>query len=255
MLERLHNIRVVLARPRFPENIGAAARAVANLGLGGLWVVEPVRLWQEPMRRMATGQGREVLESMQVAGSLQEALAGCVAAVGTTARRGRDRLQLLPPRQAAPEMLQRAAAGPVAVVFGPEDKGLATRELDHCYASLCIPTTADSSLNLAQSVVVVAYELRAAAAEAAEAGQPPAGPGRDQAPAPLEELDALKRRLVRAFIAMGVLPAQNPEHFFRPFKTVLDRARPTRREVRAWHGIARQGLWLSRRAGLEEPGE
>jgi tRNA/rRNA methyltransferase len=54
MLKRLQNVRVVLARPRFPENIGAAARAVANLGLGGLWVVEPVRLWQEPMGRMAT---------------------------------------------------------------------------------------------------------------------------------------------------------------------------------------------------------
>lgn len=242
MLELLEQMMVVLVRPRFPENIGAAARAVANLGLGGLRVVAPERLWEKPMRRLATEAGAAVLEGMEVFPDLEDALADCAGAAATTARRGERRGQLLPPRQAAPLVFQWAASSPgakAALVFGPEDRGLDNRELGLCQLSICIPTTENSSLNLAQAVVVLAYELRVQAL---------AAQGRHQKPqtsrAPLGEVKGLYRHLREALDAIGVFRGDNPEHFFRPFKQVMDRAGLTSREVRSLHGLARQVLWL-----------
>ncbi len=242
MLGRLQNLQVVLVRPRFPENIGAAARAVANMGLGGLRVVAPARLWPEPMHRLASRHGRPVLEKMLVVESLDQALADCVAAAATTARVGRNRGRLASPRRAAGRLLEWAAQGPVGLVFGPEDRGLSTRELDACFVSVCIPTSAQASLNLAQAVVVMAYELRCAALEAgAGDGGRGSTPPR---PASLAEMQGLHRHLKEALTALGTLRADNPDHFYRPFKAVLERAGLTSREVRAWRGLARQALWL-----------
>jgi len=237
----LTNLFIVLVRPRFPENIGAAARAAANLGLGGLRVVDPERPWPEAMQRLAGSQGRPLLEAMQVHGTLEQALADAVGAAATTARSGYQRGRLLFPRQAAPELLTWAGQGRVGLVFGPEDRGLTTAELDRCQMGVCIPTTEASSLNLAQAVVVLAYELRMAALE----GQAPRRPG--PPPASLQEINGLKEHLLQALVAIGTLPADNPEHFFRPLKAGLERARLSSREARALRGIARQMLWLAGR--------
>jgi len=252
MPELLEHLLVVLVRPRFPENIGAAARAVANFGLGGLRVVAPERLWEKPMRRLATEAGAAVLEGMEVFPDLESALADCAGAAATTARRGERRGQLLPPRQAAPAVLALTAGAPgarAALVFGPEDRGLDNRELNLCQLSICIPTTDNASLNLAQAVVVLAYELRVQALAARGRGHP-SRPAR----APLGEVHALYRHLRQAMDAIGVFRGDNPEHFFRPFQQVLDRAGLTSREVRSLHGLARQVLWLKGeldKAGLE----
>jgi tRNA/rRNA methyltransferase len=246
MLDSLPRIKVILVRPRFPENIGAAARAVANMGLGGLAVVQPERLWPEPMGRLASSCGVKVLADLQVCENLPEALADCTAAAATTARRGRDRGQLLTPRQAAPKLLNWAQDGKVGLVFGPEDRGLTTEELDACMISVCIPTTADSSLNLAQAVVVQAYELRMAALEALAAKEDTPKISARRQPAGMDEMAALHNHLKKALAAMDVILPDNPDHFYRPIKNVLERARPTSAEVRALHGIARQGLWFSR---------
>ncbi|MBI4797761.1 MAG: RNA methyltransferase [Desulfarculus sp.] len=241
MLERLGNIVMVLCRPKFPENIGAAARAVANMGLGGLSVVAPERPWPEPMARLATEAGAGVLKAMRTHDHLAEALEDCNLAIATTARQGRRRGRLTTPRQAAPQALLAAGQGRVAVVFGPEDKGLNTEEVDLCGLSVCIPTDRASSLNLAQAVMVLAYELRQAALEGAGLA---AGPGARPQPATLKELEGLKSHLKQALVAVGSIPADNPDHFFRPFKAPLERGGITTREVRAWRGLARQILWL-----------
>ena len=140
MIELLANIHVVLVRPRFPENIGDAARAVANMGLGGLRVVSPLRLWEDPMKRLATDSGKPVLESMSVYDSLEEALKDCVAAAAFTARIGEKRGRLVGPKKAAAQVLTWAKEGKAALVFGPEDRGLNTEELDCCFLSVCVPT-------------------------------------------------------------------------------------------------------------------
>lgn len=246
MLDRLSQIKVILVRPRFPENIGSAARVVANMGLGGLTVVQPERLWPDPMRRLASSCGVKVLAELQVCDGLDQALEDCTAAAATTARRGRDRGQLLTPRQAAPKVLNWTDDGRVGLVFGPEDRGLTTQELDACMASLCIPTTRDSSLNLAQAVVVLAYELRMAALEAISAEEDMPKVSARRKPAGMDEMAALHDHLKEALAAMDVILPDNPDHFYRPIKNVLERARPNSAEVRALHGIARQGLWFSR---------
>ncbi len=230
---------VVLVRPRFPENIGAAARVVANMGLGGLRVVEPQRPWEEPMQRLASTCGRAVLAAMEVYDDLESALADTKGAAATTARTGYKRGELISPRRAAPELLAWAQGGKAAIVFGPEDRGLTTPQLDRCQLSVCIPTAQASSLNLAQAVMVMAYELRLAALEAHAA--PAAGPN----PASHGEMMGLHRHLMDGLVAIGTLKKDNPEHFYRPIKNVIERGRPSSREVRAMRGIARQMLWAA----------
>ncbi len=242
MEELLRNIMVVLVRTKFPENIGSAARACANMGLGGLRVVAPERLWPEPMARLASTAGAAYLETMETFDSLDRALADCLAGAAFTARLGRRRGRLVSPRRAAPQILELAAQGLVALVFGPEDKGLDTAEVDACGLTVSIPTAEAASLNLAQAVMVMAYELRLTALEAGPESAP--GPASRPQPASLKELAGLKEHLKEALVAIGCIPADNPDHFFRPFKATLERAGVTSREVRAWRGLARQALWL-----------
>jgi tRNA/rRNA methyltransferase len=149
------------------------------------------------------------------------------------------------PRQAAAQALDWAEDGKTALVFGPEDNGLSTGELDRCFVSVCIPTTPAASLNLAQAVMVAAYEMRLAAL--AGESEPAGNENRPPAPLPASqaELAGLREHLIKALAAVGVIPADNPEHFYRPFKNVLERAGVSSREVRALRGVARQILWLS----------
>ncbi|MDR1396853.1 MAG: RNA methyltransferase, partial [Desulfarculales bacterium] len=222
------NMLPVLVSPRFPENIGAVARVCANMGLGPMRLVAPERLWPVPMERLATPAGRPWLESLSVYPDLASALADCLLAAGASARVGRDRGFLTTPRQAAPHILARAALGRVALVFGPEDTGLTTGDLDLCSFTVTIPTAGHASLNLSQAVMVLAYEMRLQALAQAEPE-----PARI-IPAPLEEQLSLRQHLQQAFAAIKVINPENPEHFMRPYKLSLERAGLSRREVRAW---------------------
>lgn len=239
MQDLMKSLVVVLVRPRFPENIGAAARAVANMGIGGLRVVSPLRLWDKPMRRLATEHGSPVLEAMERFENLEDALADCVAGVATTARLGTKRGRLLPPRQGADQVMAWARDGRVALVFGPEDRGLDTHEVDLCQISFRIPTAEMASLNLAQAVIVVAYEMRLCALE--QNGQTTSA---ERQLASHQEVELLKSHLKEALVAIGAMLPENPDHFFRHIKNVLDRAGLSSREVRNLHGLARQILWL-----------
>lgn len=233
----LSNILPILVTPRFPENIGAVARVCANMGLGPMRLVAPERLWDVPMQRLATPAGLPWLQNMTIYPDLKQALNNCLLAVGTSARVGKERGRLLNPRQAALPILQAAGRGLVALVFGPEDKGLNTRDLDLCSLTINIPTTESSSLNLAQAVMVLAYELRLQLSESQAI--PPAIKS-----APLQEQLDLREHLEQAFAAIKVINPENSKHFMRPYKASLEKARLTSREVRAWRGLARKILWL-----------
>ena len=236
----LQKIIPILVAPRFPENIGSVARVCANMGLGSMRLVAPQRLWPDPMQRLATHAGMPWLESLTTYDTLGEALHGCLLAAGTSARVGKERGFLANPRQAAPHILGAAQQGMAAIVFGPEDTGLTTQDLDLCSLTITIPTSNASSLNLSQAVMVLAYELRLQALEK----QDPAP--LKVTPAPLEEQLALREHLQEAFAAIKVINRENPEHFMRPYKLSLERATLTSREVRAWRGLARKILWLNR---------
>ncbi len=150
---------VVLVRPRFPENIGAAARACANFGADGLLVVAPERLDWERMRAMATRVGEGVLDGMEVFQDLGEALRGFQRVVGSTARLGAFRKVHRTLRDVAPEIRDLAASSKVALLFGNEKWGLSNEELFFCDEVFTIPTAGGTSLNVAQAVVVTLYEV------------------------------------------------------------------------------------------------
>jgi len=155
----LDRVRIVLCRPSHPGNIGAAARAMKTMGLADLRLVQPARFPAPEAEWMAT-HAEDVLASARVVASLGEALADCVAAFALSARPREWSPRVLAAREAASLALERASAGPVAFVFGPESAGLTNEELFACQFLVHIPTHADHrSLNLAQAVQVVSYEL------------------------------------------------------------------------------------------------
>lgn len=147
---------VVLVQPLHPGNVGAVARAMANLGLRRLVVVDPPSFDMERARWMASG-GRDILEAARFVATVEEAVEGCTWAVGATARKRRWEWPVLNPRGLAREAFERE--GPVALLFGREDHGLDNDALTWCQTALRIPTAGEPSLNLAQAVLMTCSAL------------------------------------------------------------------------------------------------
>ena len=253
-LSRRH-IDVVLAEPQKSENIGAAARAMANMGLGRLVLVRPRNLRRELMESMATSHALSVLTEMTLHEDLDEALAPYGLVVGSTARPGRHRGPFYTPRQLAPLLLadEGKEPGPVALLFGPERMGLTTGDLRLCQKVVRIPTDRPetSSLNLAQAVLLLGYELLLAAGAAPE---PPA-----VRPAPQAELAGMYADLTDLLLQIGFLPADNPEHWLMNIKKIFNRSLLTSGECNLWRGVCRQARWAlanpgRARANMERPG-
>ena len=156
----LDNIRIVLVNTSHPGNIGGVARAMKNMGLSRLYLVEPRQFPHEEADWRAASAG-DVLQSAVVTSTLEEAIGDCQFVVGTSARERRIPWPLLDPRQCAQRMASASSQQQVAVLFGREDRGLTNEELKLCNLHLHVPTAeAYSSLNLAMAVQIVCYELR-----------------------------------------------------------------------------------------------
>lgn len=227
------SVRFVLHRPRNAQNIGAAARALANTSAGALWVVEPPGYDRGQAARLAAGAD-DVLEAMRVVRTLPEALEGCVDVVMTTGKPPADLPPPLDPEATARRLL--AAPGPTAVVFGDEVRGLPNRVLRKAGAIATIPTAAKSSLNLAQAVLVFAYEiLLAGKAGVPLSGEDAArsyGPAtEDAAPADEGLLGRLRERALTLLLPTGFLNPQQPDRVLDELLRLLRRAGPSRREV------------------------
>jgi tRNA/rRNA methyltransferase len=234
----LDAVRIVLVRPKGAANVGAVARAMKNMGLGDLALVGPARGWKRGAT-MAV-HARDLLERARVAASIGEAVADCRLVVGTTCRGGPYRARARSPEALAPSILAHAAAGPVAILFGPEDHGLANDDLKPCQRLLAIDTSPDyPSLNLAQAVLLCCYELRRAARVGLPA--PAALPL-----APAAALELLFDRLQRALLRVGFLNPQNPDHIMFAIRELLGRAGLDEAEVRVLLGLARQIEWYAR---------
>jgi tRNA/rRNA methyltransferase len=221
-------VRLVLVRPRNPENLGAVARAMKNLGLAD-WAIAALGTHDFDAARRVAVHAEELLDKPRVVASLDEAVADCAWVVGTSSRRARGKRRLSP-QEVAREALARAAAGRTAIVFGDERGGLTKAELDRCHDLSAIPTErGQPSMNLAQAVVVYAWELRRAALEADAARRPSRAPeGATEAELSRVE-DALRDALRHAGFLAG------PErHAVRDLAAALRRARLTAREARLW---------------------
>ena len=242
-------VRFVLVEPRGAGNVGAAARALKNLGFSRLDLVAPrCDPLGDEARRMAV-DARDVLERARRHPTLDEALAGAGTVVGTSRRTGKHRRPHWRLGALADELARLAAAGELALVFGREDRGLTDAELDRCTHLVHLPAAADyPSYNLAQAVLLAAYELRSIEESSSDAGalEPPASQ---------EEREAMYRHLQSALRAIGFLSRDTTEVIMRRLRRAFGRASLTHDEVRMLRGVARQTLWVARQAGLSAPAE
>jgi tRNA/rRNA methyltransferase len=227
----------VLFRPQSAGNIGAAARALKNMGFDDLRLVAPGPLNNREAAAMAV-HADDVLARATVYPDLAAALADCSVAVGTTSRRGGYRRRAHPLRAAAAELNAIAGSNKIAIVFGREDHGLTNHELKLCNRLITIPTAPEyPSLNLAQAVVVVAYELMMASEESPSARAPLL--------APAAISDPMLVRMEEALVSIGFIPDDNPDHIMLAIREIFGRSGLTAREVEILNGIARQMRWVA----------
>jgi tRNA/rRNA methyltransferase len=229
----LDRIRIVLSHPSHPGNIGAAARAMKTMGLSRLYLVNP-KLFPDPQSdAMATG-AVDLLASARVVGSLAEALAGTVSATAMTGRKRELATQPMWARQAAADLVLTTAEGDVALVFGNETAGLSNEEVALCRQWALIPTSPDyRSLNLAQAVQILAYELRLAAVDI---GVPPAVSEAGE-PASYEDVEALVAHLERAAVGSGFLDPAQPKRLIPRMRRMFSRTRLEKEEVNILRGM------------------
>jgi tRNA/rRNA methyltransferase len=228
----LNNLSVVLVESRGERNIGSVARAMANFGVTDLRLVAPkVDHLHDEARKMAV-KASVLLEQATVYPDLQSALNDCHYAYATTRRFGKYRVDFHHPDSAATELLPLLDTGRVAMVFGREDKGLKTEELDLCQRLITIPTCGSiASMNLAQSVVICLYEI---GKQYGEASGKVAG---ERTLATVEHLETLFAHMRETLLEIKYLNPQNPEHIMRSYRQMFGRAGLDDREVRILRGL------------------
>lgn len=232
---RLDHIAIVLHEPHFPENIGAAARAVKNMGIGQLVVSQPRDCDLTRILRMATHTAADVVEDMEVYDDLKEALAPFHYIVGTTARKGSHRQTVSSPNRLARDLIPISRNNRIAVLFGPEDRGLTNRELRYCDVLVTIPTAHFSSLNLAQAVMILSYELFLATLDKPKEFTPRR--------AERFELERMYANLTQTLARINFINPENPEYWMTSVRRFFSRIGLTAREVKIIQGICRQIDW------------
>ena len=232
----LGNITIILVEPLHPGNIGAACRAMKNMGLGRLKLVHPPLDRNNDALKMAHG-AEDILENATRYLTLGEALADIQYVIGATARLGGWREQALPPREAAEDILHIASSGNrVAILFGSEDRGLSNEHIKHCQRLISIPSSPEQrSLNLAQSVLIVAYELFLATLGKLPPGPKLAGAG---------HVEAMFEDLTEALRLIDFLKPGNPDYWVMSIKRVFGRSGLSEKEVNMFRGICRQIRWI-----------
>lgn len=231
---RLERVAIVLFRPQLAENIGAAARAACNMGINRLVLVQPADLHTERMAMMATGPSVRLLETMEIHDDLAAALSPFQYIVGTTARLGGVRNDYHSPREMAAMLVEISATNDVALLFGPENWGLTNDELPFCHDLVTIPTGECSSLNLAQAVMVLAYELFTAVSP-----KPHFVPRLANS----RELQAMYDMLQETLVKINFISHQNPEHWMFNVRRLFSRHGLRAREAQVIKGICRQIDW------------
>ena len=233
----LHNLRAILVKPRFPENIGKAARACANMGCESLGVVCPERWKAASVYSLATPKGAKVIDQCKFFPDLRSALATSHRAFAATARTGGWRKRVMTPENCAREAVDALRRGEVvSLVFGPEDKGLTNAEISICGNIVNIPAYGEaSSLNLAQATLIILYEcaklynLRACEARLPESERVRMG-----------DMESLEREFKDALILLDCLHGKNPDYYFSQWRSLLDRLNLNRKEYSSFMGLCRQ---------------
>ena len=233
----LDNIRVVLVGTLYTGNVGSACRAMANMGIRHLRLAAPnlQNGWDEG-ERMAV-HATDILAAREEFPTFESAVADCVAVVGTTAREGLYRQHVKAPRDCAADLLALAAQGPVALVFGREDKGLLNEEIAQCTHLVRIPVSEGyTSINLAQAVLITCYELFTATGDYKP-------PHEKAPPAPQAQKMQLMKNWADMLLQIGFMKPEQKDHFMQGFHRVFSRGVFTRDDAALLLGVARQTIW------------
>ncbi|MFQ3263106.1 MAG: tRNA (cytidine32/uridine32-2'-O)-methyltransferase [Polaribacter sp.] len=235
-VERQSKIRMVLVNTTHPGNIGGAARAIKNMGLTELYLVQP-REFPAPRAVWRAAGARDILTNVKVVESLDEAIAGCGLVVGTSARERRIPWPLINPRECGEKIWSEAASHDVALLFGREDRGLTNSELQKCHYHVHIPSNPDySSLNLATAVQVLAYEVRMASLQD-ENGVLPSMDEWDQPLATADELELFHQHLAETMATLKFYDPDNPKQLLTRMRRLFNRTRMDKMEVSMLRGL------------------
>jgi tRNA (cytidine32/uridine32-2'-O)-methyltransferase len=235
----LNRICVVMVNTTHSGNIGAAARAMKNMGLSRLLLVDPIAsIDEEAIQR--SSRAEDILHNAEIHPTLESAIAGCGLVVGTSARSRSVPWPLMTPRQCGDRAAQAAAAGnDIALVFGRESRGLTNEELHLCNAHVHIPTDENfSSLNVAQAIQVMAYEMRLALTnvENAESEQR-WGVDWDYPMATHDQLNGMLQHMEQTLVEIGFLDPNTPKQLMTRVRRLFQRAAPDRMEINILRGM------------------
>ena len=246
MKAKTKNISIVLHKPKYAGNVGSVARAAKNMGIESLIVVGGNDLDREEMRQRSTHLAADVLDNIIYVESLREALGNFSYIAGTTARLGKARGPFVSPRAAAQNIAAVSQKNKVALLFGPEDTGLANDELRLCNIVVTIPTArAFTSLNLSHAVMILCYEIFMASSGAAAA--------REATPklARSSELEGMYDQIKTLLADIGFLNPENPDYWMMHVRRFFARAGILSREVKIVRGICRQLQWRANHKKLD----
>jgi tRNA/rRNA methyltransferase len=224
----LDSISIILVRPKFHENIGSVVRAMKNMGLSRLIVVNGCSPLHANAYKLASG-AEDILERAEEVFTLREAISemGCV--VGTTSRGGKERHPNLTPEALGKKLVPLSLKNSIGLAFGSEREGLTNEELSLCHLYVRIPSAASfPSLNLAQAVMVVCYELFQASM---------AIPKRPVQLARAEQLERMFEHMEKTLIQIGFLDSNHPKGIMRALRRVFGRSQMDEREVQILQGI------------------
>jgi len=239
-------IRIVLVETSHSGNIGAVARAMKNMGLANLWLVNPNSFPDEASYARAAGAS-DILDRAQVVATLDEALGDCVVVMGTSARGRKIPWPVVPPPEAAAIAAESCQTGPVALVFGRENHGLSNDELQRCHYHIHIPSNPEySSLNLAMAVQIMCYELRMLFLRNLEGGEgspylkpmmAPGDEGWDVPPAKVGDVEGFFGHLEQTLHDVDFHRRDNPRQLMSRLRRLFQRAKLDQMEINILRGI------------------
>lgn len=236
-MDDLAHIKVVLVDTSHPGNIGATARAMKNMGLSQLVLVNP----QEFPSGVAVGRAAsalDILENALVVESLEEAIADCSLVIASSARSRSIPWPMMTPEDCASKIVDELPGNEVALVFGREDSGLNNEELQLCHFHVQIPAAKEySSLNLAAAVMVLCYEIRKASLGHDTAIIPPSAEEWDQKFATTQQVEYFYEHLERIMIAIDFHDPENPRQLMQRLRRLFSRIRLDEMELNILRGI------------------
>lgn len=231
-------ISIILVEPQSPGNVGMVCRAMKNMGLTQLRLVNPCAIDHPEALKFAVS-ARDLLDGAQIYPTLAAALADTPLSVATTRRHGKYRQEIWNPREIVGKLCSDAGTNRSALVFGREDSGLTTEEVALCRWQATIPTSDEyGSLNLAQAVLIFCYELFGGTVSGVREDVRELATG--------ESLESMYGQMERILLKIGFLNPENPAHLMRSLRRIFARAEMDEREVAIVRGMMSQIDWAAR---------